>query len=231
MGKRSGKSSALKLFFYSGTAVLLIASLVSVLGALIGFMDPNTASLAFTVCLSLLFSFSVISYLLRKGKRPRLIIKELGLSRKALTWKMVGYGAILFLIYLAILFGFATFSQLTGIQISSNVQQVIGSYPVWALVFISIVAPLNEEIAFRAFLVPRIGVLFSGLIFAVLHLGYGSISEIAVALWFGLTGGYVFKKTKSLYPSLITHMAVNSLTAVSIFAFIHYGGPMLILVH
>jgi membrane protease YdiL (CAAX protease family) len=221
MKKGSGKTSALKILFYSGTALLVLISLFSLLGDLTGTLNPTSASVAFTVALSLLFSFSVISYLLHKGKRPKLIIKELGLSRKAFNRKTVGYGIILFLIDLAILFAFAAFSQLTGMQINSNVQQAIGSFPLWALIFIAVIAPINEEIAFRGFLVPRIGVIWSGLVFAVLHFGYGSISEIVVALWFGLTGGYVFKKTKSLYPTIITHMAVNTLTAISLFALIH----------
>ena len=219
--KGSGKASALKSIFYSGTILLIIALAACLMGAAVGFIDPNAANLAFTVCFSLLLSFLVVSFLLHKGKKPKAILKGLGLSRKALNWQTVGYGATLFLMYLVILFALAAFSQLTGIQISSNVQQAIGGYPAWALLFLSVIAPLNEEIAFRGFLVPRIGVVLSGLLFAILHFGYGSVSEIAVALWFGLAGGYVFKKTKSLYPSLITHMAVNSITAISILAFVH----------
>jgi membrane protease YdiL (CAAX protease family) len=211
------KLSAPKLFFYSGTIVILIAAMASLLGMATGSLNANAAGIYFTVCFSLLLSFLVVSYLLHKGKKPRRIIKELGLSRKALNARTVGYGLLLFMIYLAILFGIAVVSQATGMQISSNVQETIGGYPFWALIFLSIIAPLNEEIAFRGFLVPRIGVVLSGLLFAILHFGYGSVSEIVVALWFGLAGGYVFKRTRSLYPSLITHIAVNSLTTVTIF--------------
>jgi hypothetical protein len=221
MGKGSGKTSAPKSLFYAGTILLLSATAISLFGNVTGIFAPAATSLAFTICFSLTLSFLVVSYLLHKGKKPKAIVKELGLSRKALTWKNAGYGLLLFLVYIGIIFAIAVFSQVTGTTISSNVQQTIGGYPIWALVFLSIIAPLNEEIAFRGFLVPRIGVVLSGLVFAVLHLGYGSVSEIAVALWFGLAGGYVFKKTKSLYPSLMTHIAINSVTTILLAVFLH----------
>jgi membrane protease YdiL (CAAX protease family) len=228
MARSQKKRSLPKLFFYSGTIIVILAGAASLLGAATGSINTTTASVWFTVCFSLLLSFLVISYLLHKGKSLKKIIKELGLSRKALTRRTIGYGLIIFMIYVIILFGIAAFSILTGNQVNSNVQQAIGGYPLWAIVFVSVIAPFNEEIAFRGFLVPRIGVVASGILFGILHFGYGSWSEIIVALWFGLTGGYVFKKTKSLYPSLITHLMVNTITGITIFAAIH---PLLILVH
>lgn len=224
MGKGSGKTTALKIFFYSGAIIFLIAAAFSIIGTGVGELDSMSASIWFSVSFSLLLSFLVVSYLLHKGKKPKAIIKDLGLSRKALTSRMVGYGFLLFLVYVMILFGMAALSAATGIQISSNVQQAIGGYPIWALVFLSVIAPLNEEIAFRGFLVPRIGVIASGILFGILHFGYGSVSEIVVALWFGLTGGYIFKKTKSLYPTLITHIMVNTITAIVVVSVL----PMLV---
>jgi len=221
MAKGSSNQAALKAFFYSGTVLLVLATCLSLFGSIFGLFDPNSASLAFTICFSLLISFLVFSYLLSKGKNPKAIIKGLGLSRKSFAWKSMKYAIVLFVVYIGILFAMAIYSSATGTVISSNVQQTIGGYPIWALLFIAVIAPINEEIAFRGFLVPRIGVICSGLLFAVLHFGYGSIAEIAVALWFGLAGGYVFKKTKSLYPSMITHIAINSLTAITLVAFMH----------
>jgi membrane protease YdiL (CAAX protease family) len=228
MAKGRGKLTAPKVIFYSGTVIILIAAALSLFGFASSSVSANSASLWFTICFSLLLSFAVVSYMLHKGKRPRQIVKELGLSREALSWRTVGFGILLFIIYLAILFGLAAVSAATGTQINSNVQQTIGWYPLWALIFLSIIAPLNEEIAFRGFLVPRKGVIASGIIFAVLHFGYGSWSEIVVALWFGITGGYVFKKTKSLYPTLITHIMVNTITVITVATVLQ---PMLILVH
>ena len=202
---RGKGNRGLKRFFYCATALLALLIVGSLITYIWGKLSLDNANLIFSTALSLLFSFSVVSYLLYKGKKPKKIVGELGLSRKSLSWKMVGYGLTLFMVYIVLILAASAIASITNTQISSNVQQVIGTYPLWAIIFIAFIAPINEEILFRGFLVPRVGVIASGIIFALGHIGYGSFIEIAVALWFGFAGGYVFKKTKSLYPSLITH--------------------------
>ncbi len=56
------------------------------------------------------------------------------------------------------------------------------------------------------------------LIIAVLFI-YGVLGvEVVAAFIFGLIAGYVYKRTNSLYPSIIAHMLVNSLAIVTTFA-------------
>ncbi len=91
----------------------------------------------------------------------------------------------------------------------------IQAAPAYYLFFIAIIAPINEEILFRGFLVPRIGILASALIFAIPHLIiYYSVYELAFAFAFGLLAGYVFKKSGSLYSTIIAHMMVNVLAVL-----------------
>ena len=86
------------------------------------------------------------------------------------------------------------------------------------LLFSFLVAPINEEILFRGFMVPRIGILASAVLFSVPHLlSYSSVSELIAAFIFGIAAGYAFKKTGSLYPSIIAHALVN---LISILPFI-----------
>ena len=231
MKKGSRRAFKLKHFFYIGTLALAIGVAVSLLIVSLNLSYASAANVDFSVCLSLLFSFAVLSYLLHKGKRPKAIIGELGLSRKAFTWRALGWAILLFLAFLAFAFVVGILSAATGAHVSSNVAQTVGWFPIWALVFVSVIAPLNEEIAFRGFLVPRIGIVLSAIIFALMHFGYMSYLEIAGALWFGLVAGYVFKKTKSLYPSLIAHIAVNSFTLSTLFVAVHWGSSLFILVH
>jgi membrane protease YdiL (CAAX protease family) len=40
---------------------------------------------------------------------------------------------------------------------------------------------------------------------------------VVAALIFGLVAGYVFRKTESLYPSLVAHVLVNTLTILVTF--------------
>ena len=163
-----------------------------------------------TIAQSMLFSLVVFVYLSVRGKTLKQAISELGLNRKTLNRSTLFLALLLFLVVLALEFGIGIFQVVTGIQVPTNVQQVFAGLPLYFVVFTVVVAPINEEILFRGFLVPRIGIIFSALIFAALHyLSYNSIAEFIAALVFGLLAGYVRERYKSLYPSIIAHVAIN----------------------
>ena len=169
-----------------------------------------------SMALSLLFSFSVLAYLLAKGRRLGDMVKELGLSRESLTARNIMIGAALFALVVFIGALLQEVSNATGIPLPTNVAALLSGMPLSFLVFSFIVAPVNEEVLFRGFLVPRVGILFSALLFAIPHLlAYSSVSELAAALAFGIAAGYVFRKTGSLYPSIMAHMLVNLLAVLS----------------
>jgi CAAX amino terminal protease family. len=165
-----------------------------------------------TIALSLLFPLIVFSYLLAKGNRLVPIIRSLGLSRDKITLRNIGLGIVVFMAILALEFGMGIFEQVTHVSLPTNVNIVFSGMPLYLYLFTFIVAPFDEETLFRGFLVPRIGIIGSSLIFAILHFGYGSISELIAAFIFGLIAGYAFKKTRSLYVSILGHALVNFLT-------------------
>lgn len=166
--------------------------------------------------ISLLFPSVVFSYLLIKGQSLKTIIAQLGLTRDRLTIKNLLYGILLFLAVLALGAVLGLFSSVTNIPLPTNVQTVLAGTPLWFLIFTFLIAPINEEIFFRGFLVPRLGIVISAVIFAILHLSYLSISEFAAAFFFGLLAGYVFKKRRSLYASILAHALVNFLAILSL---------------
>ena len=217
------KSSDKKRFlFYAAFLASISLITISFILYFTGTWNINTANANASIGLELTFLSAVWAYLILKGKTPKKIIKELGLSRKSLTAKTILLGALIFLIILGVEFGFSAFSAVTGIPLPTNVQQVLGGLPLYFLVFSVVITPICEETLFRGFLTPRIGIIISTLLFAFAHIGYGSISEVAGALAFGLIAAFIFKKYKSLYPSIIAHMAVNALSmAALIILFIH----------
>jgi len=73
--------------------------------------------------------------------------------------------ALLFLVEIII----TLISALTGVSLSSNAQVFEATAPLAILLFSVFIAPLNEEIFFRGFLVPRFGIFIPALIFAILH--------------------------------------------------------------
>lgn len=208
--------SSVRYLFYTITLGLAFLTVYSIYIFYKGIISMTTADVFSSVTISLFFSFAVFSYLMIRGKNIKGIIGDLGLSRDKLTLKNLGYGILLFLSVLLLSLAITLISQITSIQLPTNVQMVLAGTPIWFLVFTFLVAPINEEILFRGFLVPRVGIILSAIIFAILHLSYLSISEFVAAFFFGLVAGYLFKKKRSLYSTIFAHAFVNFLTVVSL---------------
>lgn len=207
-----------RALFYFVTAFLFVfLVLISAMYAY-GMANYITVTVLSTIFISLLFSFAVFAYLLGKGKTLKDIVSELGLSKKRLTFRYISIGIGLFILFLIIEIGIGLFSELTKIQIVTNVATDLANMPLYFYLFAFLVAPINEEILFRGFLVPRIGIVWSALIFGIMHyLSYSSIAEMAAAFVFGLAAGYIFKKTNSLYPSIIGHALFDFSTVLALF--------------
>lgn len=204
--------------FYTALALLLAAMAATFYLSGMGAMTLQDATVYSSIALSLLFPVIVFSYLLAKGRTLGEITDELGLSRRRMAVRYAALGALLFLLFVVIEFGTALFSALTGIALPTNVAEVLGGLPTWFYVFTVFAAPVNEEILFRGFLVPRIGIVASSLVFGAVHyISYLSVVEFAAALAFGLVSGYILKRTKSLYPSIIGHVLINALGIAATF--------------
>ncbi len=189
-----------------------------------------------SIAQSFVFSFVAIAYLFASGRGLKQAVARLGMARK--QWKNVyiAYGIAIFaaIFLLEILLGL--FQAITGVQLPTNVAKLFSGLPLYFLLFSVFIAPINEEILFRGFLVPGIGnvilsgrknvgkrtaayknamwagIILSALLFGVLHyLSYNSISELIAAFVFGMIAGYVRIKKDSLYPSIVAHILVNFL--------------------
>ena len=201
----------IRYVFYACLAVTALLGFI-VFGALYaaGLMGLTAAEGGSSIALSLFFPLIAFSYLLWRGRTLRQIIASIGLSRSALTARNIGIGFALFAAILVVELALSAFSIATGISLPTNTAQVFAGMPVYFLAFAMLVAPLDEEVLFRGFLVPRIGIVLSALLFALLHLlSYLSISEFIAAFAFGLLAGYAFRRTGSLYPSIAAHMLIN----------------------
>ncbi len=185
-------------------------------------MDELTA--ISSIALSFFFSAIVFSWMLSRGSTPGQIVSYLGLTKDKITLKALGIGILLFIMITILGLALSLVTSLTNVQLPTNVQNILGGAPIYFLLFTAFIAPINEEILFRGFLVSKTGKLFgtaagiivSAAIFAVLHLTYLSIAEFAAAFIFGLLAGYAFVKTKSLYPSIVGHILVNLVTVTSL---------------
>lgn len=209
----------IRYFIYS-VFLILIASIAALSWYYyIGVLNQTDFIVGASVAQSFAFSMLALAWMTFRGNNLKQIASGLGLIKK-ITWKKaIALGISAFIAILILEIGLSAFESVTGINLPTNVQQIFSGLPLYFLIFSTIIAPINEEILFRGFLVPRIGIIGSAIIFGLLHyLSYASISEFIAAFVFGIIAGYIRKKYSSLYPSIIAHILVNTLGFLLIFA-------------
>ena len=150
-------------------------------------------------------------------------IKEalIELIPKSQGWKKETVGSValfgaLFIGFIIVIMCFSIIEAGTGVAINDldKVDQVISAEIEFNLVFFLvsvIVLVFVEEFFFRGFLVPKVGMLISTLIFTFFHYGYGSIAEIIGVFVLGLILAYWFKKRNSLIQNYFGHLFYNLL--------------------
>ncbi len=184
--------------------------------------DLTLVNYASTVALSLSFLISSALYLRYVDRSKRSVPERLGLGRKMLTAQNLLIGVYLFILIFALEVLVDIISSVTNIQISTNVNLFFAGAPLWFYAFSAVLAPIDEEIMFRGLLVPRIGIVAAAIIFALPHVTYGSTFyiEVIAAFVFGVLSGYAYKKTGSLYPSIVAHIMVNTLSLASVLSLV-----------
>ncbi len=195
------------LIFY----FLLFFFIISIFLYSYSYITANEAEVLTTALFSLLLPALAFAYLAHSGKSLNEAAADLGIIQKLRASKIIAIGIVLFLIVLLLELSITLIGDITKISFATNACEAITGMPLWFIFFILVVGPIDEELFFRGFLVKRIGIILSAVLFAVLHAGYGSTFgiDIIAAFVFGIIAGYIFKKTSSIYPSLIGHILVN----------------------
>lgn len=196
-----------------------------------------------TAAFSLLMPAVASAYMFARGNTPSQIVLSIGLSPKKLSLKLLTFGLVIFAVVFVFEIAVTLFTLATNIQINTNTQLLLAGAPLWFLVFATIISPINEEIFFRGFLIRGIahvhavlfglnqnfdanrvsawvGIIFGAILFGLAHSSYDSsfgIDMIAAGL-FAILAGYVYKKTNSIYPTMLAHMLVNALAVVAFIA-------------
>ncbi len=129
---------------------------------------------------------------------------------------------ILFLLLVIGFFVVLGLVSILGINDLANVEQVVKESVKNAplFYFISLIPILFvEEFFFRAFLVSRIGVIPSTLLFTIAHFGYGSIAELIGVFALGLILAYWYKKNNSLIQNYFGHLLYDLFAITMYLAF------------
>lgn len=128
-------------------------------------------------------------------------------------------------LFLALLIGFVLLSTLFtsfGLNDLEKVGEVVKINSQNLLLFLTlmIILVFVEEYFFRGFLVNRIGLIPSSILFGLAHIGYGSIAELIGAIFLGLILAYWFKQNKSIIQNYLGHLLYN-LLAIGLYLFLN----------
>ncbi len=116
------------------------------------------------------------------------------------------------LIILSVVFSLAGFSE------PDKVKEIITKQGLLTLLLTVTIGPIGEELLFRGFLQKRMGITISSTLFAALHFGYGSVSEVLAAFFFSVISGLEYRKTKNIYACILAHTAFNAMALIVFFA-------------
>jgi membrane protease YdiL (CAAX protease family) len=101
---------------------------------------------------------------------------------------------------------------------SWKVTEIIKAQDAVTLLLAVTLAPFAEELFFRGYLQKKTGVVLASVVFAALHFGYGSVSEISGALLASLVLGYGLRKHGDLWACIAAHAGYNAVTLALAFA-------------
>lgn len=146
----------------------------------------------------------------RAGARGSLA--AIGLHREGLLRALViGTAAAVGAVLLIALFSAAV--QLYEVDVPENdlALEIARSVTVLGAFGIATAASLSEEVFFRGFLQPRLGLLGQAVLFALAHLSYVNVLQVVVTFALGLLFGILYQRTRSLWAPIAAHFTFNLL--------------------
>ncbi len=155
-----------------------------------------------------------VTFLIAKQKTWKKTSEYLGLiPKKFVLSRTIVDSLTLFAILFLTLSAEALILSLAGLDDSQKVELVISNLSIFAVIVAATIGPLAEEVFFRGFLQKHAGVVITAIIFAVLHISFGSLTELVGAFTAGIILGYWIKyRSNSLWPAILAHAAYNTLS-------------------
>ena len=153
----------------------------------------------------------------------RYVELSFGRIERRMVWPVIGMSVLIAASQAFVLFSalslFGTDFLYQGEDLERRQQLFSG---IAGALYCCVMGPIIEEIGFRGIFLggllktrcrPWIAILISAVVFALFH-GFGA--QFVTALLFGILVGWLYWRTGSIIPSIIIHIANNSLTAIDI---------------
>lgn len=144
------------------------------------------------------------------GGGPLAALHRLGLrSEGAGRATLIGFGIALGFILLLVAVSAAV--SAAGIEMPQNdlALAIAKSVTVLGAFALAVVSSVSEEVFFRGFLQPRIGLLAQAVLFGLAHLSYVHVLEVVVTFSLGLAFGIALRRTGNLWAPIAAHFLFN----------------------
>lgn len=148
-----------------------------------------------------------------EGKKLKEFTRELSLDKfqpRASLWRATRLFAAMFVVLLVL----ANILHLLGLLDTAKVIKLIQEQTPLALFVAVSIAPVGEELFFRGYLQKRVGIIFSSIVFAGLHYGYGSLAEILAAFLISIMLGLELRARNDLNSCILAHAGYNLFSIV-----------------
>lgn len=102
--------------------------------------------------------------------------------------------------------------------LKSTIMRFLGPVSVPTAIYLALITSFGEEILFRGAVQPFAGLVFTAVLFGLLHLGQdGLVSAWSVwAVIAGLLLGWMYQETGSLWPPIVAHFSVNVVSILNL---------------
>lgn len=192
-----------------GVLSVVCAEIVFLMLIYLSFFTEFYASFALS---GILFSGTLAYYMRKESLEDAL--GKIGLQSKNI-YMDVAYGLGGFAIAIVVSIVLASVLGALGIEDSALVQQSILGMPVLVLLWAVSITPLAEEMFFRGLLLQKFGIVASSVLFALMHVFYGSIVEVAGAFCIAVLFCYLARMRKNIVAPIIAHIAFNVFSIVA----------------
>lgn len=85
------------------------------------------------------------------------------------------------------------------------------------IVAVPVLAAVTEEVFFRGYLQPRIGIIASSVLFGLVHSGYGTVLQLVAPFGLGLLFAYLFQRTGSLWAPIAAHFMFDFIQFMALY--------------
>lgn len=150
-------------------------------------------------------------------RSTREVFARLGLVRPKLTTILTGIGFAIFFVMINIVL--EAVSSATGIGIDPNVDKVTDQmlgplfHSIPGILTLGLAAALGEELIFRGALLPRFGLVYTSILFTLVHSNYGISIATVVVFILALSLG-ILRKRFSTTLTMVTHASYNIILGV-----------------